>query len=717
MPEKSNYNVLGKIDNQGKSAIAQEFIRALHEEFPDAYGDIYLGYPIYIDEIANRQTCVDIAVICKFGVYVINILTAPVTDYGQIQDDIYAKVEAKFKKQPFLFKRRRLVFDFYAVTYAIPSIEEIDEYPLVRSVDELINFINETKNVEEFDDELYGKILSGIQEAYGINIHKERGEVTEGTKAYAISQMASLIEKYDSRQMEAILSDTAGIQRIRGMAGSGKTIVLARKAVELHTAHPNWSIVVTYSTRTLKDQLISLIERFYAAKNEGAKYDDTKLKVMQSWGSAASKGVYYEICLRHGIEPKNVNEAKAKFGSQANLFSKVCGEVLSTVKEYIPMYDCILIDEAQDFDRSYLRLCLNVLDSNKRLVYAYDELQKLNEEAMPDPNQIFGRSIVHDTPLTVCYRNQGRAIVTAHAIGMGLYRKDGLLQMPGSTSVWKAIGYVSDEPIQEGKSVTLFRTKETSPELLHVEPSEIIKFLSYNHANEMYQNLLDMIKDDLGKNELMPRDIMIIDMDTFGYIKNRQILTGMQYTLNSIDAEVSWESEQHESAYPFSIHSAGAASPEDFFRDNSVVYSSIRRAKGNETFMVYIVNAQKCVNSLRRRSDRNGLFTAITRSKGWVRVLGYGEDMGALSQEFEEIKKHDYKLYFEEYPDKETLKQIFLNNQDVARKDVEALGTTKQLIDKLTLNDGVSKLQLMQELFGMSREELLNELSKKTGDE
>ena len=37
--------------------------------------------------------------------------------------------------------------------------------------------------------------------------------------------------------------------------------------------------------------------------------------------------------------------------------------------------------------------------------------------------------------------------------------------------------------------------------------------------------------------------------------------------------------------------------------------------------------------------------------------------------------------------------------------------------DKLTLNDGVSKLQLMQELFGMSREELLNELSKKTGDE
>ena len=132
---------------------------------------------------------------------------------------------------------------------------------------------------------------------------------------------------------------------------------------------------------------------------------------------------------------------------------------------------------------------------------------------------------------------------------------------------------------------------------------------------------------------------------------------------------------------------------------------------------MYIVNAQKCVNSLRRRSDRNGLFTAITRSKGWVRVLGYGEDMDALAQEFEEIKKHDYKLHFDEYPDKETQKRIFLNNKEDGQKDVEALGSTKQLIDKLTAGAGVSKLQLMQELFGMSRDELIKELSKNMKEE
>lgn len=91
--------------------------------------------------------------------------------------------------------------------------------------------------------------------------------------------------------------------------------------------------------------------------------------------------------------------------------------------------------------------------------------------------------------------------------------------------------------------------------------------------------------------------------------------------------------------------------------------------------------------------------------------------METLNQEFEEIKKHQFKLYFDEYPDKEKQKQIFLNNQDVEEKDIKTIGNTKTLIDKLTGQGNVSKVQLMQELFGMSKDELLAELTKKTGGE
>lgn len=706
-----NLKILGSLEDGRKHDVAEYFVQALNDNFPELMGELYLGYPIYIDEIANRRTCVDIALISKIGVYIFNILTEPVTDYGEIQDDIYSKVEAKFKKQKFLFKKRALIFEFYTVTYALADIKEQDEYPIVKNVDEVISYIKETCRKEEFSDDLYTKILSGLQEAYGINTRTERGDVSEGTKAYAINEMASLIEKYDGRQMEAILSDTTEIQRIRGMAGSGKTIVLARKAVELHTAHPDWNIVVTYSTRSLREQLETLIGRFYSAKNDGAKYNTDKLKIMQSWGSASSTGVYYEVCLRHGISPMNVNEAKAKYGKHANLFSRMCGDLLASIKDFQKMYDCILIDEAQDFDKNYLQLCLRILGKEQRLVYAYDELQKLNEEAMPNPEQIFGRSVEHDTPLTVCYRNQGNAIVTAHAIGMGLYRKEGILQLPSSSSVWEAIGYVSDTPIEEGKEVLLYRTLETSPELLKVDKEDIIDFLCYDDARSMYNSLLDMIKEDLEEQQLLPKDIMIIDMDTYDYSRNCMRLKNIQSSINSEKAyDDNFEYHEELEKYKYDIHTAGAASPEDFFRDDSIVYSSVRRAKGNETFMVYIVNSQKCVNSLQRRSDRNALFTAITRSKGWVRVLGFGEDMETLKQEFEEIKNHEYKLYFPEYPDKEKLKEIFLNNKDVADKDVKTIDSTKALIEKLTGDGNVTKVQLMQELFGMSKEEIIKML-------
>jgi len=702
-----NLKIMGSLENGNKRDVAEHFVQALKENFPNLIGELYLGYPIYIDEIANRKTCVDIALISKIGVFIFNILTEPVTNYGDIQDDIYSKVETKFKKQNFLFHKRKLRFEFHTITYALADITEQEDYPLVKTIDVAIDYIKDNRRNEEFADDLYNKILSGLQEAYGINIRTERGNVREGTKAYAINQMSTLIEKYDGRQMEAILSDTIGIQRIRGMAGSGKTIVLARKAVELHTAHPEWTIVVTYSTRSLKGQLESLIGRFYASKNDGAKYNKEKLKIMHSWGSASSTGVYYEVCLRHGIAPLNVGEAKAKYRTSNDLFPRICGDLLNTIKDFQKMYDCILIDEAQDFDKNYLQLCLKILGKEQRLVYAYDELQKLNEEAMPNPEQIFGKSIEHDTPLTVCYRNQGNAIVTAHAIGMGLYRNEGLLQLPSSSSVWEAIGYVTDTPIVEGKQAILYRTPETSPELLKVDKKDIIDFFCYENSKAMNKALLDMLKEDLEQQQLLPRDIMIIDMDTYDYGGNCKRLQAIQSEINSEAAyDEEWNYDEEKEIYKYSLHISGAASPEDFFRDDSIVYSSVRRAKGNETFMVYIVNAQKCVNSLRRRSDRNGLFTAITRSKGWVRVLGYGEDMETLNEEFDKIKEHDFKLFFDKYPDKEKQKEIFLNNQDVAAKDIKTIDTTKALISKLTEGGNVTKLQLMQELFGMSKEEL-----------
>ena len=108
-----------------------------------------------------------------------------------------------------------------------------------------------------------------------------------------------------------------------------------------------------------------------------------------------------------------------------------------------------------------------------------------------------------------------------------------MLQLPSTSSVWEAIGYVTDKPIVEGKEVVLYRTKETSPELLKVDQNEIIDFLCYNDAKEMSEELLKMLNEDLEDQQLLPKDIMIIDMDTYNYVSNCTMLNLIKSKLNA----------------------------------------------------------------------------------------------------------------------------------------------------------------------------------------
>ena len=693
-------NVICSDLNENIKDILEGIVHEFNTTYPYVQGEAYLGYPIYFNKVTNEKTSVDMALITKIGVFIFNVLTIKVPSYNDLQDDIYVRVKEKFQRLPHLRSGKKLKFDFYSITYSIKQVSPIVDCPIAFSVDDAMEFIKQNREQEQFSDFDYNAILSAIQEAYGLNIRVERPGAVLGTKAYMINEANALIEKYDHAQMDAILGDMTGIQRIRGMAGSGKTVVLARKAVEIFMAHRDWTIVITYSTRALKEQLVRYISKFYADKNDGELYDSDKIRIMQAWGSASAIGVYYDVCKHHGIVPLNFTQAKTKYGKD-RAFSKACEEVLKAVPEMDKMYDCILIDEAQDFDKSFLSLCLKILGNEKRLVYAYDELQQLNEETMPTPKEIFGEEIQNDTPLTVCYRNQSPVIVTAHAIGMGMYREEDYLplQMPSSPNVWEAIGYRSDGEIKDDVEVTLYRTPETSPELLKVDKNEIIDFISYSNFTELKEALIQFLKDDIEKEKLLPSDIMVIDMDGIGSLSNRANIMSM------IDLDDDYKGD-------LSIHMAGSLSPEDFFREDSIVYTSIFRAKGNETFMVYIVNAQRCINSLVPRSDRNALFTAITRSKGWVRVMGYGEEMQSLCKEFEEVKKNGFRLHFDHYPSERERKQMVLNNSDLDEQTLKSIQDARNKIAKAkATGKSMSNVQLMMEIMGVStKKELMKML-------
>lgn len=682
-------------ENNNINQISCELIKELEESIEDIKGEAYIGYPIYAVEYEQQRLSCDLALITNYGIFLFKISDDEIVDYSNILDDLYIKIESKFKKQKFLLNQRELKFKFNVLALCVnDNIEQIPEKSLYNNFLDVINLIKMVKESDgELSIELIDHISAALQEAVNISKKSEYDDVQENTRAFLINEMKTNIEKFDSYQMTAISCDPSGVQRIRGMAGSGKTIIIARKAVELHTAHPDWDIVVTYSTRSLKKQFHDLIKKYYQEKNDGMEPNFDKLRIMHAWGSASSEGVYYEICKKMNIQTLNYWEAKNKYPFEKRPFNNICKDLVDNYNgSFIHCFDCILIDEAQDFDENFIKLCFKVLDNNSRLVYAYDELQELNELSIAPPEEIFGFSIKNDTPLRTCYRNQSRVIVTAHALGMGLYRKNGLVQIPSTPEVWNNIGYKSTKEIIDNEEVTLYRDKETSPDFLNANPDDLIKIQKTETLEESYTKMLDDLKEVFSIDKLKPRDIMIVDLD------------GKQHDTNYSRLQMIIRKNYPE----IKVHLAAAATPEDFFRDNSVVYSSIFRAKGNEAYYVYVINAQKCINTLTKTSDRNALFTAITRSKGWVRMIGIGSEMDLLIEEFEKIKKYNYQLYFEKYPDEKTRNEIVQNNKDISKKDSKTINNAQELINNLNSLDDIKLV--IKEMLGDNYQTIIDKM-------
>src|SRR5262249_48135831 len=154
-----------------------------------------------------------------------------------------------------------------------------------------------------------------------------------------------------------------GVQRIRGLAGSGKTIVLALKAAYLHVQHPDWRIAVTFNTRSLKGQFRRLINSF-SLEQAGEEPDWEALRILSAWGAPGGgerDGIYHEFCRAHGLEYFDFRSAKNVFGPGKE-FSGACERALSQVREGRALYDAVLIDEAQDFPPAFIRLCYELLD-------------------------------------------------------------------------------------------------------------------------------------------------------------------------------------------------------------------------------------------------------------------------------------------------------------------------------------------------------------------
>src|ERR1039457_965631 len=264
---------------------------------------------------------------------------------------------------------------------------------------------------------------------------------TPASKGSILKQIENQIANLDSWQKAAAIETPDGPQRIRGLAGSGKTIVLALKAAYLHGEQPDWKIGVTFHTRALKQQLKGLIRRFYF-EDYREDPNESSLLVMHSFGSLGESGIYSEICRAYGIMPRDFGYAKRTYG-WSGAFQGICAELLKEVEKNPKIvFDALLIDEAQDMPREFLRVAY-LCTKDHRIVWAYDDLQNLGDYQMRSLRETFGEDAGGNALVTLtnqpkqprqdiilpkCYRNTPWALVTAHALGSGIYRDPKMVQ-------------------------------------------------------------------------------------------------------------------------------------------------------------------------------------------------------------------------------------------------------------------------------------------------
>ncbi|GAB4062096.1 hypothetical protein GCM10028777_00740 [Angustibacter speluncae] len=454
--------------------------------------------------------------------------------------------------------------------------------------------------------------------------------------------------------------------------------MLALKAAYLHTTRPDWNIAVTFNTRSLSDQFRRLINNFTIAQAQ-EEPDWTRVHILASWGGGGGEsrdGIYRKYCSANNILFRDFGSAKNRYGS-ADAFAGACREALAEGSP-LALYDAILVDEAQDLPPEFLRMCYDLLGPVKRLVYAYDELQTLTGTGLPPAEEIFGMQPDSEVPrvqfdpasadidrrdiiLQKCYRNSRPVLVTAHALGFGVYREPpsnrttGLVQMFEQKDLWADIGYrVEEGSLEDNETVRLARTAESTPAFLetHSPVDDLVQFVRFDSPAEQNEWVASQIQRNLSNDELMATDIIVINPDPFTTRKNIGPIRARLY-----DASIS-------------SHLAGVDTSADvFFRrdEQSVTFTGIYRAKGNEAGMVYVVNAHECMAStVNLASMRNRLFTAITRSKGWVRVVGVGAEMDRLVAEYENILRHNFTLAFR-YPTEAERSIMQIVHRDMSR--------------------------------------------------
>lgn len=634
---------------------------------------LFVDFPLYKSSDDNLIISQLILVSAKYGIW--SLHTTDANSYSQpklnrADDDLLEVANHVFAR---LIRNKRLSsgfnqlkIPFKTILYA-PNFEEEEIASIELKNAHAVNFHTIEQiigaSIYQVDDISFLESISTIQGAKGLWKPEDRNlsGFDDTSKVAKISQIESQILLFDKDQQEGYIPALSGPQRIRGLAGSGKTVVLAMKAaITLVRAESEQSkILYTFSTKSLYQHVQRLIQRFYREFDDDLSNLD-RVSIKHSWGGRTNDGVYWEACNAFNHRFLTYPEAMKFKPHDMDPFEYACKDLLDNTEIY-PIYDYVFVDEAQDYNKYFLRLCTK-LAKNKQVTFGADVFQNIFQSQVPTATQIYddGTQFIKEKYLNVCYRTPLATLVCAHSIGLGVYGKQ--VQKIETVEHWKSLGYQvigkQSGAFQENEDVHVLRDQKHSPTLAGQNPQSLISMYKANsieaEANEVARRILDDVKGE----GLSPEDILVMCADDYRckqyFNKLTEILAEHNIYTNNIHAE------------KYSIS--------DFRVKGRVTLSTIHKAKGNEAYSVYLMGTDFLSFNLNVR-NRNLIFTALTRTKGWICITGVGMILDSLFSEINTAIENLPNIKFK-YPsalEGQDIEHDLQIAETVSQKDIESI--------------------------------------------
>ena len=456
------------------------------------------------------------------------------------------------------------------------------------------------------------------------------------------------------------------------------------KAALFHLQNPEAEILYTYFTKALYGQVQYLIEKFYRDFSDNQEPNWDKINILHGWGGNSLRGVYSDTCFDNQIPAISFGIAKSM--RPKNPFEYIFEELNKNILK--EKYDLTLIDEGQDFNKYFYQVCYKIT-KNKRLVWAYDDFQNIFDIEIQDEKETFGindkgnynvdfqnsNNVLQDIILYKCYRNPRYVLTSAFSLGLGIYN-DRVLQRLENNKHWEDLGFkVVEGNSNTGDKMVIERPEESSP----IETNEYFneESITINVFDDLKQEtdfVCGQILNDITVENLNPDDVCVISLDQRNI---KAYFTSIEKKLQAGGVKV------------FNLLNAPNNNTK-FNIKGCVTLSTINKAKGNEVGMVYVVGVDSAFANKDYIINRNQLFTAITRSKGWVKLTGH-QTAELCKNELNSLKENKYKLIFTQPSETET--RTIYRGLDKMQSELNILSRT---LEKLSKETGLSLEEILK---------------------